>query len=202
MNIVYLWHLFKVEILQESFDLKDAAEGRKLLLQIYNYTTHIRSYQLEKDVGAKLKSLTEEGRKLQSLHSSLQESRNSRGLGKSNKKSSVGTKLDAVEEESSEGSWLLVCQISKFSYKCTQNYLLRHIRITALIVFRSGIFETLMTSFTGKTHWNWSSNRWPIIEDRLMTACRTHQIIVRSTLVLTRLSFTLYIAMSCPTSSG
>lgn len=66
--------------------------------------THIRSYQLQKDIGAKLKLLTEEGRKLQSLHSSLQESRNSRGLGKSKKKSSVGTKLDAVEEESSEGS--------------------------------------------------------------------------------------------------
>lgn len=61
---------FKIDILKDVFDLKDAVHGRKLLLQMYNYVAYIQTFRLKKDGRERLDLLTAAGRKLQSLNSS------------------------------------------------------------------------------------------------------------------------------------
>lgn len=93
---------FKIDILKDVFDLKDAVHGRKLLLQIYNYVAYIQTFRLKKDGRERLDLLTAAGRKLQSLNSSRKDSRNLRSRQMSKNKTSKEPKLEAVEEETTD----------------------------------------------------------------------------------------------------
>lgn len=93
---------FKIDILKDVFDLKDAVHGRRLLLQIYNYVAYIQTFRLKKDGRERLDLLTAAGRKLQSLNSSRKDSRNLRSRQMSKNKTSKEPKLEAVEEETTD----------------------------------------------------------------------------------------------------